>query len=102
MEQNKAPVTEQELSEILQVRRDKLAQLQADGKDPFQITKYPQDNYSADVKEKYSYLEPEQESGEMVCMAGRMMSKRIMGKASFAHIRDNQGDIQLYLIILNQ
>ncbi len=97
MEQNKAPVTEQELSEILQVRRDKLAQLQADGKDPFQITKYPQDSYSADVKEKYSYLEPEQESGEMVCIAGRMMSKRVMGKASFAHIRDNQGDIQLYV-----
>ncbi|MBQ2704197.1 MAG: lysine--tRNA ligase [Clostridia bacterium] len=97
MEQNKAPVTEQELSEILQVRRDKLAQLQADGNNPFEITKYPQDSYSADVKEKYNYLEPEQESGEMVCMAGRMMSKRIMGKASFAHIRDNQGDIQLYV-----
>ena len=97
MEQNKAPVTEQELSEILQVRRDKLAQLQADGNDPFEITKYPQDSYSADVKEKFSYLEPEQESGEMVCMAGRMMSKRIMGKASFAHIRDNLGDIQLYV-----
>ena len=97
MEQNKAPVTEQELSEILQVRRDKLAQLQADGNNPFEITKYPQDNYSADVKEKYDYLEPEQESGEMVCMAGRMMSKRVMGKASFAHIRDNQGDIQLYV-----
>ena len=97
MEQNKAPVTEQELSEILQVRRDKLAQLQADGNNPFEITKYPQDSYSADVKEKYNYLEPEQESGEMVCMAGRMMSKRVMGKASFAHIRDNQGDIQLYV-----
>ena len=97
MDQNNTPVTEQDLSEILQVRRDKLAQLQADGNNPFEITKYPQDSYSADVKAKYDHLEAEQESGDMVCMAGRMMSKRVMGKASFAHLRDNQGDIQIYV-----
>ncbi len=97
MEQNNTPEIQQDLSEILQVRRDKLAQLQADGNDPFVITKYPQDSYSADVKEKYGYLEAEQESGEMVCMAGRMMSKRVMGKASFAHLRDDRGDIQMYV-----
>ena len=97
MDQNNTPVTEQDLSEILQVRRDKLAQLQADGNNPFEITKYPQDSYSDDVKAKYDHLEAEQESGDMVCMAGRMMSKRVMGKASFAHLRDNQGDIQIYV-----
>jgi len=97
MEQKNTPAVEQDLSEILQVRRDKLAQLQADGNNPFEITKYPQDSYSADVKTKFDHLEPEQESGEMVCLAGRMMSKRVMGKASFAHIRDDKGDIQLYV-----
>ena len=87
----------QDMNELLQIRRDKLAQLQEEGKDPFQITSYPVDNHAAPVREKFAGLEPEQESGETVCLAGRMMSKRVMGKASFADLQDKSGSIQLYV-----
>lgn len=87
----------QDMNELLQIRRDKLAQLQEEGKDPFQITSYPVDNHAAPVWEKFAGLEPEQESGETVCLAGRMMSKRVMGKASFADLQDKSGSIQLYV-----
>ncbi len=87
----------QDMNELLQIRRDKLAQLQQEGKDPFQITSYPVDNHAAPVREKFAGLEPEQESGETVCLAGRMMSKRVMGKASFSDLQDKSGSIQLYV-----
>ena len=87
----------QDMNELLQIRRDKLAQLQQEGKDPFQITSYPVDNHAAPVREKFAGLEPEQERGETVCLAGRMMSKRVMGKASFSDLQDKSGSIQLYV-----
>ena len=74
----------QEYNQLVAVRRQKLADLQQAGNDPFVLTKYPVDNYAGALKEKFSHLEPEQETGEVVCLAGRMMSKRVMGKASFA------------------
>jgi len=83
---------EVKLSEILQVRRDKLKALQDAGADPFQITKYEVSHHAADVKEQYDALE-----GQEVTVAGRMMSKRIMGKASFAHVQDLSGTMQLYV-----
>lgn len=85
-------MTEQELSEILQIRRDKLAALREAGKDPFTVITYPQTHHSADIVEHYDALE-----GKEVSIAGRMMSKRIMGKASFAHLLDGKGDIQFYV-----
>ncbi|MCI2046559.1 MAG: lysine--tRNA ligase [Faecalibacterium sp.] len=84
-------------SEQVQVRRQKLAELAAAGNDPFTITKYPQDAYSEQLKRDFAALEPEAESGKTVHVAGRMMSKRVMGKASFAHLRDNEGDLQLFV-----
>jgi lysyl-tRNA synthetase class 2 len=84
-------------SEQVQVRRQKLADLAAAGRDPFTITKYPQDAYSEDLKKQFADLEPEAESGKTVHVAGRMISKRVMGKASFSHLRDNQGDLQLFV-----
>ena len=84
-------------SEQVQVRRQKLADLRAAGNDPFAITKFPQDAYSADLKEEYADLPNETDAGRTVALAGRMMSKRVMGKASFAHLRDDKGDIQLYV-----
>ena len=83
---------EQELSEILQVRRDKLKALQDEGRDPFTITKFNRTAYSAEVKENYEALENQQ-----VSVAGRIMSKRGMGKAIFCHIKDDKGQIQLYI-----
>ncbi len=79
------------------MRRQKLADLQAAGNDPFTLTKFPQDAYSADLKEEFKELPNETDSGKLVALAGRMMSKRVMGKASFAHLRDDKGDIQLYV-----
>ena len=69
----------------------------AAGHDPFTLTKYPQDAYSADLKAEFADLPNETDSGKTVALAGRMMSKRVMGKASFAHLRDDKGDIQLYV-----
>lgn len=82
----------QELSEILQVRRDKLAALQAAGSDPFQITKFDVSHHSREVVENYASLE-----GKTVSIAGRMMVKRVMGKASFCKIQDREGMIQCYV-----
>ena len=82
-------------SEQVQVRRQKLADLRAAGHNPFEITKFPQDAYSADLKEEYKDLPNETDAGRTVALAGRMMSKRVMGKASFAHLRDDKGDIQI-------
>ena len=90
MENNNKP--QQDLNEILKVRREKLAELQEAGKDPFVITKYNVTNYSAAIKEGFDALE-----GKTVSIAGRMMSRRIMGKASFSHIADKSGSIQLYV-----
>ena len=99
---NPNPQQDQELSEkayneLVTVRRDKLKALQEAGNDPFQKTKYPQDAFAADIKKEYDYLAAEEETDRTVCMAGRMMSKRVMGKASFADLRDASGNIQLYV-----
>ncbi len=80
------------VNELLQIRRDKLTELQQAGKNPFVITKYGVTHHSAEIKDHYDKLE-----GHEVCIAGRMMSKRIMGKASFCHIQDLQGTIQCYV-----
>ena len=96
-EQKKNPAQGLSESEQVQVRRQKLADLQAAGNDPFTLTKFPQDAYSADLKEEFKDLPNETDSGKQVALAGRMMSKRVMGKASFAHLRDDKGDIQLYV-----
>ena len=96
-EQKKNPAQGLSESEQVQVRRQKLADLQAAGHDPFTLTKFPQDAYSADLKEEFKDLPNETDSGKQVALAGRMMSKRVMGKASFAHLRDDKGDIQLYV-----
>ena len=96
-EQKRNPAAGLSESEQVQVRRQKLADLQAAGNDPFTLTKFPQDAYSADLKEEFKELPNETDSGKLVALAGRMMSKRVMGKASFAHLRDDKGDIQLYV-----
>ncbi len=83
---------EKELSEILQIRRDKLAALQEAGADPFQITKYDVTHHGQDIKDQYDELE-----GQTASVAGRMMSKRIMGKASFCHVQDLSGTLQIYI-----
>lgn len=85
-------VEEQDISQLLKVRREKLAALQEAGKDPFQITKYDVTHHSTDIKEHYEELE-----GKTVRVAGRMMSKRVMGKASFCNIQDLPGNIQSYV-----
>ena len=91
-EQNQKKQQEPDLNQLLKVRREKLAELQAAGKDPFQITKYDVTVHSTDVKEDYSQWE-----GKAVSIAGRMMSKRVMGKASFCNVQDLKGDIQCYV-----
>ena len=96
-EQKRNPAQGLSESEQVQVRRQKLADLQAAGNDPFTLTKFPQDAYSADLKEEFKDLPNETDSGKKVALAGRLMSKRVMGKASFAHLRDDKGDIQLYV-----
>ena len=82
----------QELSEILQVRRDKLTALQQEGRDPFEQTKFVRSAYSADIKVDYDAFD-----GKTVQVAGRIMSKRGMGKAIFCHIKDDRGQLQLYI-----
>ncbi len=83
---------EQDINQLLKVRREKLAALQEAGKDPFQITKYDVTHHSTDIKENFDELE-----GKTVRIAGRMMSKRVMGKASFCNIQDLPGNIQSYV-----
>lgn len=85
-------MTQEQLSELLQIRRDKLTALQQAGKDPYQIVTFDHSHHSADILANYDALE-----GRPVQIAGRMMSKRIMGKASFAHVLDGKGDIQIYV-----
>lgn len=85
-------MAEQDMNQLLQVRYDKLHELQEDGKDPFAITKYDVTNHTTDIKENYAELE-----GSEVVLAGRMMFKRVMGKASFCNIQDLKGRIQAYV-----
>ena len=85
-------VQEQDINQLLKVRREKLAALQEAGKDPFQITKYDVTHHSTDIKEHFDELE-----GKTVRVAGRIMSKRVMGKASFCNIQDLPGNIQSYV-----
>ena len=91
-QQNQAPQTQEEISSLLQIRRQKLSDLQAAGKDPFVITKFEVTNHSVDVKDDFDAYD-----GKEVVIAGRMMSKRVMGKASFANIQDKLGRIQCYV-----
>ena len=83
---------EQDINQLLKIRRDKLKDLQDAGKDPFQITKYEVSNHSTDVKDDFENYE-----GKTVTIAGRMMSKRVMGKASFCNVQDLKGNIQSYV-----
>ena len=83
---------EQDVSQLLQIRRDKLTALQERGQDPFRITRYNQTHHSADIKADYDALE-----GQSVTVAGRMMAKRVMGKASFCRVQDVTGGIQIYV-----
>ena len=85
-------VQEQDINQLLKVRREKLADLQENGKDPFVITKFDVTNHSTDIKENYEQME-----GQTVTVAGRMMQKRVMGKASFCNVQDLKGNIQSYV-----
>ncbi len=91
-EQKKGNAPEQDLNQILKNRREKLKNLQEAGKDPFQITKYDVTHHSEEIRNHYSELE-----GKEVSIAGRMMFKRVMGKASFCNVQDLQGSIQVYV-----
>ena len=90
MENNKQQ--EQDIGQLLKVRREKLAALQEAGKDPFQITKYDVTAHSRDIKENFDQME-----GKSVSIAGRIMQKRVMGKASFCNVQDLKGNIQCYV-----
>ena len=91
-EKNNQPAEQEvDLSQLLQIRRDKLKQLQEEGNDPFQLTRYVVDNDSANIKANFDALE-----GQEVSIAGRLMSKRGMGKVSFCDLQDKSGRIQLY------
>ncbi len=83
---------QQDVNQLLQVRREKLQELQQNGKDPFQITKYNVTNHTTDIKEQFDEME-----GKEVSIAGRMMFKRVMGKASFCNVQDLKGSIQAYV-----
>ena len=83
---------EQDINQLLKVRREKLADLQERGKDPFQITKFDVTHHSQEIKDDFEALE-----GKTVTIAGRMMSKRVMGKASFCNVQDLKGNIQCYV-----
>lgn len=95
-QQNTAPVAEEQeqrqFAEQVRVRREKLAALQQEGNDPFRITKYDVTHHSAEISAQFETLE-----GKDVSVAGRLMSKRVMGKASFCHVQDLQGTIQIYV-----
>ena len=83
---------EQDINQLLKVRREKLSDLKERGRDPFLITKYDVTHHSKEITDRFDTLE-----GQMVSIAGRMMAKRVMGKASFCHIQDLQGKIQSYV-----
>ena len=91
-EQKKQNGQEQDINQLLKVRREKLADLQERGKDPFQITKFETTHHSQEIKDDFDALE-----GKKVTIAGRMMSKRVMGKASFCNVQDLKGNIQCYV-----
>jgi len=91
-EEQNVKVQEQDLNQLLQVRREKLANLQEAGRDPFKLTKYDVTHHSTEIKENYGELE-----GKTVRIAGRIMSKRVMGKASFCNVQDLPGNIQCYV-----
>ena len=83
---------EQDLGQLLKIRREKLAALQENGKNPFEITKYDVTHHSQDIKDQFEELE-----GKQAVIAGRIMSKRVMGKASFCNVQDLKGNIQSYV-----
>ena len=85
-------VQEQDINHLLKVRREKLQELQENGKDPFKITKYDVTHHSMEIKDNFQELE-----GKQVTVAGRIMQKRVMGKASFCNVQDLQGSIQSYV-----
>ena len=91
-QQKQTQTQEQDINQLLKVRREKLKELQENGKDPFVITKYDVTHHSQEIKDNYEELE-----GKEVSVAGRMMSKRVMGKASFCNVQDLQGGIQCYV-----
>ncbi len=90
--ENQKEEAAQDLNALLQIRREKLLALQQEGRDPFVITKYNQTHHSQEIKDNYARLE-----GKKVSVAGRMMSKRVMGKASFCNVQDLKGNIQSYV-----
>ena len=90
--ENQKEEAAQDLNALLQIRREKLLALQQEGRDPFVITKYDQTHHSQEIKDNYARLE-----GKKVSVAGRMMSKRVMGKASFCNVQDLKGNIQSYV-----
>ena len=97
-QQNEKEITAEELNHILQARRDKLAALQAEGNDPYQITKFDVTHHSQEIIENFETLETKEgQEPILVRIAGRLMSKRVMGKASFCHIQDKEGKIQSYV-----
>ena len=89
---NQNNAAQQDVNELRQIRFDKLKELQDAGNDPFVITKYDVSHHSTDIKENFDSLE-----GKTVTVAGRLMSKRVMGKASFCNIQDLKGSIQSYV-----
>ncbi|RRD95930.1 lysine--tRNA ligase [Clostridiales bacterium COT073_COT-073] len=89
---NQEPMTTEELGELFQIRRNKLKELQENGKNPFAITSFPVTHYSQQIQDNFEEYEEKE-----VTLAGRMMTKRIMGKASFCHLQDKDGQIQLYV-----
>ena len=91
-ENKNVPAVEQDLNELLKVRREKLSALKESGNDPFIKTKYVVDANAKDIKADYEGFE-----GKTVSIAGRIITKRVMGKASFVNLRDGYGDIQLYV-----
>ena len=92
MAEQQKQAQEQDINQLLKVRREKLQALQEDGKDPFEITKYDVSSHSMEIKEQFDELE-----GKEVSVAGRIMQKRVMGKASFCNVQDLQGTIQSYV-----
>ena len=91
-EQKNGAPKEQDVKQLLKVRREKLADLQERGMDPFRITRYEVSHHSQEIKDGFEGLE-----GKTVSIAGRMMSKRVMGKASFCNVQDLKGNIQSYV-----
>ena len=91
-ESQNGAVQEQDINQLLQIRREKLTNLQEAGKNPFVITKYDVTHHSTDIKENFEELEE-----KTVRIAGRLMSKRVMGKASFCNVQDLPGNIQVYV-----